>query len=93
MNFKKNLKDLFLKERTYIITIPYNNKYYLYIEGLCEYGGCIINNNFDIKEIKTFCIEIIEKRTHEASDYSIDTYNLTLDTTIKELFKKVSKEL
>ena len=93
MNLDKTLKDLFLKKQTYIITISYNNKYYLYIEGLGEYGCSIINDTFNINEIKTFCIEIIEKRTHEESDYSIDTYNITLDTTIKELFKKVSKEL
>ena len=53
------LKDLFLEKGSYIIDIPINNKFHLFIEGLSE-NRCSIIDDFDIGNIKALCVELIE---------------------------------
>lgn len=88
---KATLKDLFLAENSYIIEIPINDEYYLFVEGLDE-NGCTntYRDEFSIEHIKTFCVELMDD---ENVLDNIDSIDVTLDTTIEELKQKATDVL
>lgn len=84
------LKDIFLKHKSYIVEFKINKYFYLFIEGLDNYGGCI-TSKFDISKIATFCIELFKKN----GEYivTIDSFNIGLTTSLKDLKKLALKEI
>ena len=81
-----SLKDLFLKHKQYIFKVRVNGNYHLYIEGLDEFG-CVINQSFNIKNIKNLCIELIDSQSGEFVDI-IDNCGVTLAESVENLTNK-----
>lgn len=84
------LKDLFLEEKNYIVGIEIpNTNYMLFIEGLNEFGESI-NREFNINNIKTFCIELLKEEINNVYEFyeDIDPTGITLDETKEDLIEK-----
>ena len=86
------LKDLFLKEKEYIIAIKINENYHLFVEGLDKNGCTNTCEEFNIANIKTFCIELIETKSQ---DYltTLDSYGITLNENVENLVTKAIQYL
>lgn len=87
------IKDLMIKEKSYIIELKINEKYHLFCEALSEYGETMSHKDFCEDNIikDKFCIELIETESSEViSDKLFDCFN-TLEDNIKT-FKEVSIE-
>lgn len=82
------IEELFEKEGSYILELPLNDKYVLFVEGLDE-NGFAIQKDFNIKNIKTFCIEIINPEGEALC--TIDGSGLRLYNNI-EKFIELGKE-
>jgi predicted secreted protein len=54
------LRKHFLEKQNYIIEIPINEKYYIWCEGLNEFGETITKEQFDIENIKNVCVELFD---------------------------------
>ena len=54
-------KELFIKEKSYIIEVKINDKYYLWIESLDEYG---CSNTGDFNEEKLTNNYLVELHTY-----------------------------
>ena len=61
--FLPQLKDLFIKEESYVVTISINKDFYLWIEGLNN--GYSIYKDFDLNNINSFCIELFSPSIHK----------------------------
>lgn len=88
--FKVSLKDLFIKEQSYIIEIDYLSGIYLYIEGLDKFG-CAIDSDFNKNKLtNNLCIELHDNYDSEDSDsevenYDIDLLDFNLETKIEDI--------
>lgn len=82
------LKDLFLAKNSYITEFPINNRFHLFIEGLSE-NRCSILDDFDIGNIKAFCVELIDDGEYLVA---IDDRGISLDTPL-EVIKRVGRDL
>lgn len=51
-------KDLFIKEKSYIIEVKIDDKYYLWIECLDEYGGSITGDFDEEKLTNNYLVEL-----------------------------------
>lgn len=71
----------------YIFEIPLNEHFHLFIEGLDENGCTNAHKEFDINNIKAFCVEIIDDNGEYVK--TIDVLGVTLDTTIERLRGRV----
>lgn len=80
----KTIKDLFIKENSYITTLKIDEEYNLYIEGLTENNEAIQDEEFNINNIKNLCIELFDKDYIE----TIESYNITLDEKLEDLKEK-----
>ena len=80
----KTLKDLFIKENSYITTLKIDEEYHLYIEGLTENNEAIQDEEFNINNIKKFCIELFDEDYIE----TIESYDITLDEKLDDLKEK-----
>lgn len=88
---EKKLEDLFNENKEYIIYIPIpNTKYFLYIEGLNEFGEVINDKHFNINNIKTFCIELFEEQSDGIMEFyeTIDPFGINLNENIEDLIEK-----
>lgn len=84
------IKDLFIKENNYIVEFKVSiilDYYYVYIEGLDKYG-CAILGKFDIRKIKTLCIELIDS---DGDFKTIDNLGIDLNTSIETLIKRIEE--
>ena len=77
------LKDLFTSKAHYIVEIPLNHGFHLFIEGLDENGCTNTVEEFDINNVKNFCIELIDNNGEVVEE--IDRLWVTLDTTVEKL--------
>lgn len=98
-NGNLTLKDLFDEEKDFIVELPLNNDYYLFVEGLDKFG-CSIIGTFDTKRIRKFCVELIDNDGEVVKglisyDINLSIKLIALQTkgyqAIEE-FKKESKE-
>ena len=84
------IEELFVEKGSYILELSLNEKYKLFIEGLDKNGGTIEDEgNFDVKNIKTFCLEIINAEGEALC--SIDASELRLYNSIDK-FTDLGKE-
>ena len=84
---KATLRHFFMTDQTYIIEIPINEKFHFFVEGLDENGCTNTGEEFNIDNIKNFCIEVIDSDGEVVDE--IDRIGITLDTTIEELKERV----
>lgn len=83
----ETLKDLFLSNASYIIELPLNKERHLFIEGLSENGCTNTDFEFDVDNIKNFCIELIDNDGEYME--TVDNIGITLETTTEELKRRV----
>lgn len=76
------IEKLFVEKESYILELPLNEKYKLFIEGLSENGEAISTENFNVNNIKKFCIEIINAEGEALC--SLDASKLHLYNSIEE---------
>ena len=85
----KTIEEKFKEEGSYILELPLNEKYKLFIEGLSENGEVINTENFNVNNIKKFCVEIINAEGEALC--SIDASELRLYNSV-EKFTDLGKE-
>lgn len=85
----ETIKDLFIKEQSYIVEHKLNDKYYLWIEALSENGNTLTSSKFDKRMLENnILVEL-----HEMNDYDnpvcewYDCCKINLDTTVEYLEK------
>ena len=62
----KTIKNLFIEEQSYIVEYKLNDKYYLFIEALDEFGGSIQEENFNQYAItENTCVELCSYEAHD----------------------------
>jgi hypothetical protein len=86
---KATPRHLFVADQTYIIEVPIDEEYHLFIEGLDENGCTNTGEEFNIDNIKNFCIEVIDGDGEIVDEIDTDWLWVTLDTTIEELKERV----
>ena len=77
------LKDLFSEKANYVVELPLNAEYHLFIEGLDEYGGTNTAREFNADNIKTLCVELIDSDGEYVE--TVDNIGVTLETDIERL--------
>ena len=83
----EKLRYLFSLKANYIIEIPINEEFHFFVEGLDSNGCTNTHKEFNIDNIKNFCIEVIDSDGEYVE--TIDNIGVTLDTTIEELKERV----
>lgn len=84
---KKTLKDLFIKDKSYITEIELGKDFYLFVECLNEYSESI-NGTFDINKVGDVLVEIIFK-----DDVVRNVYDITIYDTIDYLKERAMIEI
>lgn len=79
----KTLKSLFETKKSYIIELPINKNYYLFIEGLTEWGEALTGEPFNVNNIKSLCIELFSSDGEYLK--TVSNRNISLKTTIEAL--------
>ena len=87
--FLPQLKDLFIKEESYVVTIDINKDFYLWIEGLNN--GCSIYKDFDLNNINSFCIELFNSQGEYLE--TLDNINLSLTDYVSEIVKRYVEDI
>lgn len=85
----KTIEEKFKEKGSYILELPLNEKYKLFVEGLSENGEAIQEEDFNVNNIKKFCVEIINAEGEALC--SIDASELRLYNSI-EKFTDLAKE-
>ena len=83
----EKLRYVFESKSNYIVEVPIDEEYHIFIEGLDENGCTNTGEEFNIDNIKNFCIEVIDSDGEVVDE--IDRVGITLDTTIEELKERV----
>lgn len=89
------IKDLFIKEQSYTVTLPLTDEYYLYIEALTKNGEAIQDEKFNVKSLtENLCVELIKVGEDVIDNvelnmtYSVEAVKDIMEITLKFLPKK-----
>lgn len=91
MELKTTIKDLFEEEESTVITYELNDHFNLFIEGLTEYGETLIDNPFNVNNIKNILLELMNEDGEVIKN--IDNLGVNLTTTEEELKNRVIEEI
>lgn len=78
----KTIEEKFKEEGSYILELPLNEKHKLFVEGLSENGEAIQEEDFNVDNIKKFCVEIINAEGEALC--SLDASKLRLYNSIEK---------
>lgn len=86
----KTIRDLFLEQKSYIITYDLGNNYYLWIESLSENGNTITSQKFDEKMLENNLIIELHSQKFDESIAEWESYSdFDLDCEIDFLKKSM----
>ena len=87
----KTFREFFNDKKQYVCEYRVDEHYLLYIEGLTEYGECILGE-FDINNIKNVIVELHEIYKDDYLDF-IETLDgpFKLDTDFNDVIKQAKE--